>query len=165
VAKKENVAGEVELKRKGDYYELQLGERSFRVGGLEKNNGLEVLRITLRVSCEGLMHVDSLDLYRDGERRKFMDRASEETLLDKTLLKRDLGKLLLALEQTQEARLNGEEIEEQENALTDEQRNEALEFLKSPNLLEKTAGGDYSKHIGCREKHTNGGGAFLLPEG
>ena len=51
------------------------------------------------------MHVDSLDLYRDGERRKFIERAAEETSLEQDLLKRDLGKLLLALEQTQEERL------------------------------------------------------------
>ena len=36
---------------------------------------------------------------RDGERRRFIERAAEETRLEKDLIKRDLGKLLLALEQ------------------------------------------------------------------
>lgn len=106
VAKKEGAQpSQVKLDHKGDHHEMAFGERLYRVGGLEKNNSLEVLRITLRVAHDGLMHVDSLDLYRDGERRKFIDRASEETLLEKNLLKRDLGKLLLALEQAQEKRL------------------------------------------------------------
>jgi DNA primase len=134
-AKERNLS---ELQQIGDHYELRLGERVYRVGGLLKNNGLEILRITLRVSFEGLMHVDSLDLYRDGERRKFIDRASEETMLDKALLKRDLGKLLLALEQAQEARLHAD-TEPEENPMTKEEKDAALEFLNSPNLLEKIA--------------------------
>ena len=128
---------EVKLVQVGENHELQLGERVYRVGGLQKNNGLEVLRVTLRVTCDSLMHVDSLDLYRDGERRKFIDRASEETLLDKTLLKRDLGKLLLALEQAQEARLNGEPQTAEEDALSPEETAAAMAFLKAPNLLQK----------------------------
>lgn len=125
------------LQKQGEHYTLALDERSYRVGGLHKNNSLEVLRITLRLTTDSLMHVDSLDLYRDGERRKFIDRASEETLIDKTLLKRDLGKLLLALEQTQEERLNGEEQTDEAHTLTPEETQAALDFLKSPNLLEK----------------------------
>ena len=109
------------------------------MGGLEKNGSLEVLKITLRVMTEeGLFHVDGLDLYRDGERRKFIERAAEETLLEKDLLKRDLGKLLLALEQAQEARLGGDsETAEEVIELTAEEKAEAMELLKSPDLLEK----------------------------
>jgi len=123
------------LEKKGDYHEMQHGPRTYRIGGLEKNNSLEVLRITLRVSCEGLMHVDSLDLYRDGERRKFITRAAEETLLEPDLIKRDLGKLLLALEQTQEQRLNTPAEELEAVTLTPDEETEALELLKSPDLL------------------------------
>jgi DNA primase catalytic core len=138
VAKKEELQPAlIELERKGDHHEMAFGERLYRVGGLEKNNSLEALRITLRIASEGLMHVDSLDLYRDGERRKFIDRASEETLLEKDLLKRDLGKLLLALEQAQEKRLtepaDGPEIPE----MTRDEEDEAMQLLKSPKLLDR----------------------------
>jgi DNA primase catalytic core len=140
VAKKEEAQPpQPVLERKGDYHEMLFGERLYRVGGLEKNNSLEVLRITLRLSCQGLMHVDSLDLYRDGERRKFIDRAAEETLLEKDLLKRDLGKLLLALEQAQEARLNQTELETEHFELSPEEESEALAFLRAPNLLDRIA--------------------------
>jgi len=139
VAKKEELssAPQVVLDRKGEHHEMTFGERLYRVGGLEKNNSLEVLRITLRIAHQGLMHVDSLDLYRDGERRKFIDRASEETLLEKDLLKRDLGKLLLALEQTQEARLNTTGDDEEAVELSPDEEREALALLKSPNLLDR----------------------------
>jgi DNA primase len=138
VAKERKVeAPQFVLERKGDYHEMTIGERLYRVGGLEKNNSLEVLRITLRITHHGLMHVDSLDLYRDGERRKFIDRVVEETLLEKELLKRDLGKLLLALEQTQEARLNATGDDEEAVELSPDEEREALALLKSPKLLDR----------------------------
>ncbi|MDB4566640.1 CHC2 zinc finger domain-containing protein [Akkermansiaceae bacterium] len=138
VAKKKKVeVSQVVLERKGDHHEMAFGERLYRVGGLEKNSSLEVLRITLRIASEGLMHVDSLDLYRDGERRKFIDRASEETLLEKDLLKRDLGKLLLALEQAQEKRLSAPADASEIVELTRDEEAEAMKLLKSPKLLDR----------------------------
>ena len=126
-----------ELTKVGDYHEAALGSRLYRIGGLEKNSSLEVLKITLRITCESLMHVDSLDLYRDGERRKFIERAAEETTLLPDLLKRDLGKLLLSLEALQEARLNGPREAAASVELSGEDRTAALELLQSPDLLKR----------------------------
>ena len=147
--KKEEVAKEkkglpaVALVKVGDYHEMQHGSRAYRVGGLEKNSSLEVLRITLRLTYTysdhqgeaSRFHVDSLDLYRDGERRKFIERAADETLLEKDLLKRDLGKLLLTLEQYQEARLNTPAEQEEAVTLSPEEETAALELLRAPDLL------------------------------
>jgi DNA primase catalytic core len=127
----------LEIEKVGDYHEAAFGSRVYRIGGLEKNSSLEVLKITLRVTCEGLMHVDSLDLYRDGERRKFIERAAEETTLEKDLIKRDLGKLLLALDVLQEARLNGPREEAESIELSPQDEAEALELLRSPDLLKR----------------------------
>ena len=126
-----------QLQQIGDYHNFQLENRTYRIGGLHKNNTLEVLRITLRITSESLMHVDSLDLYRDGERRKYIDRATEETLLSKDLIKRDIGKLLLTLEQHQEDRLNAPADETQTHELTTEEQTEALELLQSKDLLNR----------------------------
>lgn len=41
-----------------------------------------------------LFHLDQLDLCRDVEHRRFIERAAEETGLTPDLLKHDLGKLL-----------------------------------------------------------------------
>ncbi|MCF6312419.1 MAG: CHC2 zinc finger domain-containing protein [Verrucomicrobiales bacterium] len=129
----------VNLVSKGDHYELQLGERLYRVGGLEKNNSLEVLKITLRVSEPGgLLHVDAIDLYRDGDRRKFIERAAEELRLEKELIKRDLGKLLLALEAAQEERLS-QPLDAAESVvkLSAEEEAEAKELLQAPDLIQQ----------------------------
>lgn len=126
-----------ELAKVGDCHEAAFANRLYRIGGLEKNSSLEILKITLRVTVDGLMHVDSLDLYRDGDRRKFIERAAEETTLEKDLLKRDLGKLLLLLEQLQETRLNAPRDNAQSVALSPAEHTEALELLRSPDLLER----------------------------
>lgn len=126
-----------ELSQVGDSHEITFGSRLYRIGGLHKNNSPEVLKITLRITCEGLMHVDSLDLYRDGERRKFIERAAEETTLEKDLLKRDLGKLLLLLEQAQEQRLNTTSEAQGIEPMSEAERTAALELLRSPDLLKR----------------------------
>jgi DNA primase len=155
VAKGKNISAPVndltepqtELKQVGDYHQFTQQERLYRIGGLHKNNGLEVLRVTLRLTYTfndhqgeaSRFHVDSLDLYRDGERRKYIDRAAEETLLSKDLLKRDIGKLLLALEQSQEERLNTQPETNDHCPMTDDERLAAQQLLQSPNLLERIA--------------------------
>ena len=124
--------------KQGEYHVLKLGSRAYRVGGLEKNGSLDVIKITLRVQYNDLFHLDNLDLTQDVHRRRFIERAHEETRLEKELIKRDLGKLLLALEETQTNRLtqkpesSGVKIE-----LSASEHKEAMTFLKSPKLLDK----------------------------
>jgi DNA primase len=129
------------LERVGDYHTLTLGKREYRVGGLEKNNSLDVLKVSVRLRYGDDFHLDSFDMTRDGERRRFIERAAEETGLEKDLLKRDIGRLLLALEDTQQQRLSAatESTGERKHELTDEEHAEALAFLKSPNLVERIA--------------------------
>ena len=125
------------LEARGEYVFLRLGPREYRVGGLEKNNSLEVMKVALRLRHGETFHLDSFDLLQDGQRRRFIERAAEETTLEKDLIKRDLGKLLLALERAQEERLAravqpaGPKTPE----LTPAERAEALAFLKSPDLV------------------------------
>jgi len=128
------------LEKTGDYHVLTLGPREYRIGGLEKNNSLEVMKVAVRLKHGEEFHLDSFDMARDGERRRFIERAAEETRLEKDLIKRDLGKLLLAMEQTQQERFasslptaNGPLPTE----LTPAERAEALAFLKAPDLIEK----------------------------
>jgi DNA primase catalytic core len=128
------------LERLGEYHVLTLGPREYRIGGLEKNNSLEVMKIALRLRHGEEFHLDSFDMARDGERRRFIERAAEETRLEKDLIKRDLGKLLLAMEQTQQERFTASLSSDHcppSSELTPAERAEALAFLKSPDLIDK----------------------------
>ena len=139
VAKKEAaLTPEAQLDRRGEYRFLKLGPREYRVGGLDKNNSLEVMKIALRLRQDEAFHIDALDLMRDGDRRRFIERAYEETKLEKEVIKRDLGKLLLALEREQEERL-AKAVEPQNDVpeMSVDEQAEAVAFLKSPNLIDR----------------------------
>jgi DNA primase len=130
----------VPLERAGEYHVMRLGQREYRVGGLEKNNSLEVLKVAVRLRYGEAFHLDSFDMAQDGQRRRFIERAAEETGLEKDLIKRDIGRLLLALEATQADRINAA-LEPSHaprvHELSAEERAEALAFLKSPDLVER----------------------------
>lgn len=129
------------LEQRGDFWFLDLEEREYRVAGLEKTLGADALKITLRLRVLGqgsaLFYLDSVDLCRDAERRRFLERAAQETGLTPELLKRDLGKVLLALEQTQVELLKPQEKKPSALALSPQEREEALAWLQAPGLIER----------------------------
>jgi len=101
-----------------------------------------VIKIALRLRHGENFFLDSIDLTRDTDRRRFIERAAEETRLEKELIKRDLGKLLLALEETQQERLTAAlstDNHQPTTELSSAEREEALSFLKSPHLIERIA--------------------------
>jgi len=126
----------VELEAVGEDYTLELGERSYRVRGLQKNGSLEVLKVNLRLSYGDRFHLDTLDFYRAKDREGFIRTAASETTLEADLIKRDLGKLLFALETLQEQRIR-EELEPKGESVTmaANEKDEALALLKSPDLV------------------------------
>jgi len=132
------------LEHSGEYHLLRLGQREYRVCGLEKNNSLEVMKVAVRLMNMGqgsaLFHLDSFDLARDGERRRFIERAAEETRLEKELVKRDLAKLLLALEQAQTERSTRHwprPVDRGALEMSAADRAAALSFLQSPALIDR----------------------------
>jgi len=131
-AKKEKTAA---LEQRGDAWFMDMEDREYRVSGLEKTIGTDALKIALRLRHGERFHLDQVDLCRDMERRRFIERANEETGLTADLLKRDLGKLLLAVEQAQMELAKPVEKLASAAALTPEERDEALQWLREPNLI------------------------------
>jgi DNA primase len=130
------------LQERGDAWFLDLEGREYRVAGLQKTLGTDSLKIALRLRLTGQpgddrFHLDQLDLSRDLERRRFIERAAEETGLTSDLLKRDLGKLLLAVEQTQIELARPQEKMACAVTLTPEEREDAWAWLKAPNLIQR----------------------------
>jgi len=145
------VPGAPVLEPRGEAWFLELDGREYRVTGLEKANGSDSLKVTLRLRvCPGFQpstfnsqpavadrfHLDQVDLCRDADRRRFIERAAEETALPVELLRRDLAKLLLAAEQAQAELARPKETAAPKVTLTPEEREEALAFLKRPDLIE-----------------------------
>lgn len=151
---------EKQLERVGDYHLLRLGGREYRVGGLEKNNSLEALKVAVRLRHGEDFHLDSFDMAKDVERKRFIERAAEETRLEKDLIKRDIGRLLLLLEEEQAARIRGVmEPVVREREMSPEERDQALQFLQSPNLAERI--GESFDACGLAGEETNRLAAYL----
>jgi len=119
----------------GDYWLLTQDDREYRVGGLEKTLGSDGLKVTLRLKSGDRFHLDALDLARDGDRRRFIQRAAEETGLHEDLLKRDLGRLLLGVEQVQGELARPAETAVPAVTLSEAERTEALAWLRAPDLV------------------------------
>jgi hypothetical protein len=75
-AKKEKAIG---LEQRGDAWFFEVEGREYRVAGLEKTVGTDALKIALRLRHGERFHLDQVDLCRDMERRRFVERAAEET--------------------------------------------------------------------------------------
>jgi hypothetical protein len=128
----------VKTVRKGQDVEMTIGSRSYRVRGLSKNQTFDVMKINLRVMADNWYHVDTLDLYNARHRTTFINTAADELQLKADVLKKDLGKVLIKLEDLQDEQI-GKTLAPKKKAitLTDKEREEAINFLKEPNLFER----------------------------
>jgi DNA primase len=124
--------------RKGEDVHINIGDRTWRIRGLAKNQSFDVMKVNLRVMAANLYHVDNLDLYCARHRTAFINTAAAELQLKAEIIKRDIGKVLLKLEQLQDEQIK-RALESKETApvMTEAERTEALELLKSPNLLDR----------------------------
>jgi DNA primase catalytic core len=133
-------AGTACLEQRGDAWFMELEGREYRVAGLEKTLGTDALKVALRLRVGGpsgsdRFHLDQVDLCRDAERRRFIERAAEETGLTTDLLKRDVARLLLAVEQAQAELAKPQAQAAHVVTLTPEERDAALAWLREPNLI------------------------------
>ncbi len=121
-----------------DELRFEFGPRRWRVRGLAKNTSYEALKVNLLVAESDRFHVDSLDLYAARTRAAFLKEASLELSVKDDVLKTDLGKILLGLEERLDAAIRQAlEPASRVPTLTDAQRAAALELLQDPCLLDR----------------------------
>ncbi|NDV63379.1 toprim domain-containing protein [Puniceicoccales bacterium CK1056] len=133
----ESCLGANMLQESGKDLLLHVGDRQYRVRGLARNTSFEILKVNLRIWYNERYFLDILDLYRAKERERFIKAAAAETQLSPDLLKRDIGRVLLALEGYQERKIQ-EAMSPSKGprvAISDPDKKAALELLKSPDLL------------------------------
>lgn len=128
--------GLLDVVRENNDLHMALGQRQYRVRGLEKNKHREQLKINLMLRHGDAFFIDALDLYQAKQRQQFIKQASVECGVEEGILKGDLGKLLLTLEHEQE-NLLAENVESNEIELSDDARQAALSLLKAPELMQR----------------------------
>jgi DNA primase catalytic core len=135
------------------------GDRRYRIRGLGKNMSYEVLRVNVLVSGANLrgesgFHVDTLDLYSARQRAVFLKQASEELGVKEEVIRRDLGHVLLKLEELQDQQIkNALDPQPEEITLDDDERAAAMNLLCDPRLLDRILA-DF-EHCGIVGEETN----------
>jgi DNA primase catalytic core len=134
---------DVPIEIKGDEITITQGDRRYRVRGLGKNLSHELLKVNVLVSGTNLrgesgFHVDTLDLYQARQRTAFLKQAAEELGVKEDVIRRDLGHVLLKLEELQDEQIKRAlEPQKEEITLSEEEKAEALDLLRDPRLLDR----------------------------
>ena len=117
---------------------ITLGNRHYRVRGLQKNMSYDQLKINLLVTQNEHVHVDTFDLYASRPRQSFINQASSELGVQDEVVKKDLGRVLLKLEELQDKQIKETLEPTQERvSLSDEEQAQALALLQDPALLSR----------------------------
>ena len=121
---------------------ITLGDRRYRVRGLAKNLSYEILRVNLLASRGDGFHVDTLDLYSARQRTVYVKQAAVEMAVKEEVVKRDLGRVLLKLEELQDEQIKKvlEPKQDATAAMNEPDRAAALELLQDPKLLDRILG-------------------------
>jgi len=134
---------DVPVEMRGEDIFLIQGDRRYRIRGLHKNMSYELLKVNVLLSGttprgESAFHVDTLDLYVARQRSSFTKQAAEELGIKEEVIRRDLGRVLMKLEEMQDEQIK-QALAPKEKAvtLTDDERADAMELLRDPNLLER----------------------------
>ena len=123
--------------REGDELRLTTDRRTWRVRGLAKVKSFDAAKVNVAVTDpHGALHVDTFDLYAARSRAAFCREAAAELHADEAELRRELGRVLLAVEHAVES-------DEEEAApvpdMTPEERAEAMALLTDPALATRIA--------------------------
>jgi DNA primase catalytic core len=117
---------------------IPIGNRSYRVRGLEKNLAFDVLKVNVLVRKNEQFYIDTFDIYAARQRSIFIKEAARELMLDEETIKRDLGKVLLKLEELQDKTIaDAQAIKQEKIEITDADKAAAMELLKSDRLIER----------------------------
>jgi DNA primase catalytic core len=113
--------------------------RRYRVRGLAKNLSFESLKVNLLASLGERFYVDTLDLYSAKQRGSYLTQAAVELHVKEEILKADLGRVLLRLEQLQEEAIHKtlQPALPAAAQMADAERDAALALLRAPDLVER----------------------------
>jgi DNA primase catalytic core len=134
---------DVPVEIRGEDIFIQQGDRRYRIRGLHKNLSYELLKVNVLVSGttprgESAFHVDTLDLYVARQRSVFTKQAAQEIGVKEEVIRRDLGRVLMKLEELQDEQIKKAlEPVQKEIEIGPEERAQAMELLRDPRLLER----------------------------
>ncbi len=131
--------------KKGDDWHYRFGDRKWRVRPVDKKHSVSALKVQLRVVCEASaahaeprsFYLDTVELYAAKQRDTFVKQAAAELDVEESVVRRDLGAILMELEAEREAEAEAALQPAAPIAMTEIERDEAMELLRDPRLLDR----------------------------
>ncbi|MEQ2026870.1 CHC2 zinc finger domain-containing protein, partial [Xenorhabdus szentirmaii] len=119
----------------GDIIVRQDGQE-WRIRGAQQKAGATVMKVNVQLidKHSGALFVDSLDILSARARSAFVRQASQELALPETLIKRELGRVLLVLEQRAWAAADTAQVTP---SMSEEEQQSALRLLQDPTLVRR----------------------------
>jgi DNA primase len=130
----------IPAEEKHDGVIIVFNDRRWRIRGLAKNMSYEIMKVNIFVSNStgDQFHVDTLELYSAKQRASYIKQAAAELAADPEVIKKDLGKVLLKLEELQDQQIKQAlKPKKKEIVLSEKETKEAMELLTTPNLLQR----------------------------
>ena len=93
------------------------------------------LKVNILATRDDLVHLDTLDLYKARSRTSFIKATATELFTDNEIIKRDIGTMLLELEQLQQDQIEAATQTQKPVELNAVEKRTALKFLQDPNLI------------------------------
>jgi len=125
------------VERKGDEVHLSIDTRHYRIRGLERNQSSQQLKINVLARRDDLVHLDTFDLFKARSRSSFVKATATELYTDIDIIKADIGKLLLTLEQLQLDQIELATQTVKPIELSPSETASAMELLKDPKLVNR----------------------------
>jgi DNA primase catalytic core len=129
---------DVEAKVEADQIVLYIADRRYRIRGLGDNSSHNQMKVNILASRAEGFHFDTLDLYQARARASFVKQAAAELHVKDEIVHKDLGRVLLKLEELQDEQLRKSLTAQAATpAMSEPEREEALLLLRDPRLLER----------------------------
>lgn len=109
--------------------------RAYRIRGITAVR-LDQLKVSIKLTFSGLYHIDTFDLYSAKARNIFTTQARKVLNLDSGIVNQDLSVIVEHLESLQAKMREEKEIKPDAPEMTEREKVEAIEFLKSEDLLD-----------------------------
>lgn len=117
----------------------QYDELHFAVLGGIRLDGLDRMRITVKIEFRGAVIRHNLDVYNDSQSEKLIRKCAERFEMGVLYIAKAVGELISALENYRLEEIKRKKEKEQpKKVLTEQERQSAFDFLRSKNLIEET---------------------------
>ena len=127
----------VSIETIGHEVHLHIDTRHYRIRGLEKNHSSQQLKVNILARRDKLVHLDTLDLFRARSRNSFIKATASELFTDNDIIKRDIGTMLLKLEQLQHEQIEAVTQSQKPVEVSVNDKRAAMKLLKDPKLIDR----------------------------